>query len=128
MTRSHKILLGIISVCFLFILSGCGPTQEFSPGRYQTIHQGQSWILDFDPDGSWSGTFSGDLFTSGTYSIDGDQLTWLTDSHCLETGYPGPATYRLRIRNSFLTFSRIGSDPCLSRQVILEDERYQKLD
>ena len=119
-----KFLSFLSSTALLCLLAGCAPGEDFSPGEYATTHEGQSWVLDFKPDGSWTGTFSGEIISSGTYTIDGDQLTWLTDSHCQETGYPGAAVYRLSIREDSLRFSRIGKDPCLSRQVILEDEVY----
>lgn len=108
----------------ILLLAGCTPNEEFMPGKYGTIHEGQTWTLDLKPDGSWTGTFSGELLTSGTYAVDGNQLTWLTDSHCMETGNPGTATYRLDLRHDTLRFSLVGRDPCQSRRVILEDEVY----
>jgi hypothetical protein len=109
----------------LTTLSACGTSGDISPGRYSTVHQGQTWVLDLSPGGSWTGTFSGELLTVGTYTIDGDRITWQTDSHCEETGNPGAATYRVRERDGRYTFSLKGRDPCQSRQIILEDEIYQ---
>jgi hypothetical protein len=114
----------LILVSILFGASSCGPTQDLSAGQYRTIHQGQAWVIDLQSDGSWTGTYGGELLTSGTYELEGGQITWLTDSHCEESGHPGEATYRWRFRNDSLTFTSIGRDPCSSREVILEDEVY----
>lgn len=125
MKNRIKFLFLLLLATTLTFLSACGSPAEFSPGKYSTVHEGQSWVLDLNPGGSWTGTFSGKLLTAGTYTIDGDQITWQTDSHCEETGYPGAATYRVREQDGRYSFSLRGRDPCRSRQVILEDEIYQ---
>lgn len=114
----------LISVSILFAVSSCGTTQDLTPDQYRTIHQGQTWVIDLQSDGSWTGTYGGEVLTSGTYHLEGGQITWLTDSHCEGSGNPGEATYSWRFRNDRLTFTSIGRDPCLSREVILEDEVY----
>lgn len=114
----------IILIAFLAGATGCGSTQDLLPGQYGTVHQGQTWVIDLKSDGNWTGTFGGELLTSGTYSLEGEQITWLSDSHCEGTGHPGEATYRWKFRNDRLTFTSIGGDPCLSRKVILKDEVY----
>jgi hypothetical protein len=117
-----------VLLILLFILvgsAGCGSNQELIPGRYGTVHEGQTWVINLQDHGSWTGTFSGELLTSGTYIKEGDQIIWLTDSHCEGSGHPGEGIYRWKYRNDKLSFKAIGEDPCLSRKVILEDEVYR---
>ena len=118
----YKLLLILVTI--FFSASGCQPNQELLPGQYRTSHQGQTWVIDLRSDGSWTGTFGGELLTSGTYTLEEGQITWLSDSHCEGTGYPGEATYRWRFQNDQLTFTSVGRDPCRSREIILEDEVY----
>lgn len=124
MNRWLKPLPLLILVFSLAGFTGCGSTQDLLPGKYGTVHQGQTWVIDLQSDGSWTGIFGGELLTSGTYRLEGDKITWLSDSHCEGTGHPGAAAYRWRFQNGSLTFHSIGRDPCLSRNIILEDEVY----
>ena len=120
------IVIAILLIASILVMMvGCSSNQDLLPGRYGTIHEGQTWIIDLQVDGSWTGTFGGELLTRGEYELDWDQITWLTDSHCESSGHPGEGTYRWRYRNGRLTFKSIGNDPCLSREVILEDEVYR---
>lgn len=114
----------LISISILFGACSNGPTQDLQAGQYRTVHQDQPWVIDLRSDGSWTGTYGGVLLTSGTYKLEGGQITWLTDSHCEGSGHPGEATYRWRFHNDKLTFTSLGRDPCLSREIILEDEVY----
>jgi hypothetical protein len=128
--RNNRILFILIIAIlllatFLMLMVGCGSTQDLLPGRYGTTHEGQTWVIDLQDDSSWTGTFGGELLTTGRYELDWNQITWLTDSHCESSGHPGEGTYRWRYRNDRLTFKAIGEDPCMSRKVILEDEVYR---
>jgi hypothetical protein len=114
----------LLVILILIGATACGSTQDLLPGRYGTVHEGQTWVIDLQGDGSWTGTFSGKLLTSGSYILEGEKIIWLTDSHCEGSGHPGEGTYRWKYRNDRLTFTSIGKDPCLSREVILEDEVY----
>ena len=121
---SLVLIIILLLVILLFVLVGCGSTQDLLPGRYETMHEGQTWVIDLQSDGSWTGTFGGELLTTGSYELEANQITWLSDSHCEGTGHAGEASYRWRYRNDRLTFKSIGVDPCVSREVILEDEVY----
>jgi hypothetical protein len=66
-------------------------------------------------------TFSkkdGSYNSSGTFSIDGNEITWETDSYC-EQNDSGKATYKLIVQSNVLIFRVVGRDSCLDRSVFL---------
>ena len=126
LSKSTTLLITVLVVIGV-LTSGCKEVSEFPLGSFETVHEGEIWVMDFNTNGSWNAHYGGELFTSGTYSISGERITWDTDSYCDQGGVPSVATYRWKIRNDSLTFKLEGEELCLSRKIILEDETYQRI-
>ena len=50
--KRRIILLVLLPI--LAVAAGCGSNQELVPGRYGTVHEGQTWVIDLEDDGSWT--------------------------------------------------------------------------
>ena len=106
MRRWRNALIGIV---LLFPLAACAgqsfPRGTFAPqfGPYQ---------VTFKDDGTFVFSEGGVVASEGTYSIDGNELTWETDSHCAAGGAE-KATYTWTFDNNELVLKAKGTDGCV---------------
>ena len=91
-------------------LSACS-SKEFPTGTY-TRQNGTQEIMD---DGTFTILWGDEVADEGTYSIEGDVLTWLTSSVC-DQDYAGRATYQWQYEDGVLSFELIGEDHCDGRR------------
>ena len=99
--------------CILFVaaaLSACS-SKEFPTGSY--THQ--SYTAVFGDDGSFTLLFGDEVVTEGTYSIEGDEITWGHDTWC-DAENAGTATYRWQYEDGVLSYELIGEDLCEGRR------------
>jgi hypothetical protein len=111
--------IGIIACFLLLIFSLCacsGPT--FPTGSFSMKNDNEH-IMEFTDNGEFTYYYIGDVYTSGTYSIQGNEFTWETDSVCDAIG-SGKATYIWTYENETLTFELKGEDLCEQRIRALE--------
>ncbi|MEJ2486273.1 MAG: hypothetical protein P8Y68_11110 [Anaerolineales bacterium] len=114
---SKKLLLCLISLAaILFLLTGCSQ-EEFPAGKsIVTEYRDQKLTIYFNADGTFQFVWPdrGGLATDGTYSVEGNKLTFESDSTCEEQGHPGH-TYEWKITDDQIAFEPVGDDPCFDR-------------
>ena len=109
MIKSHT---RIIIICILLLLTLCACSKSgFPTGTFKT-ESGIS-VLVFEDDGSFTFSEAGTEETVGTYSIDGNELTWETDRYC---SVLGKATYVWTFENDMLLLQLKGEDKCDGRR------------
>ena len=108
MRRWRSALIGIL---LLFPLAACA-RQSFPHGTFAP--QFGPYRVTFKNDGSFVFTESGTVASTGTYSIQGNELTWDTDSYCAARG-PQKATYTWSFANDELVLKAKGTDGCAMR-------------
>jgi lysophospholipase L1-like esterase len=84
-----------------------------------------AWIFRFDDDGTFTWSESGEVVASGTFSIQGNELTWETDSYCGNAASM-KATYTWAFENDTLEFQVKGKDKCTDRQAAVDNVPYQR--
>jgi len=107
-----KKILWIIT-CVLFvatILCACS-SDEFPTGTYTF----GSHLIEFKEDGTFTYMIGNDLVTEASYSIQGDELIWLSDDGSCEDIGANPATYRWEHEDGKLNFVLVGEDQCTTR-------------
>jgi hypothetical protein len=70
--------------------------------------------MEFLEDGSFIYSDDGVVWASGTYSIDGNELIWVTDSACDEPDSER-STYTWSYENGLLVLEEKGEDLCEGR-------------
>jgi hypothetical protein len=96
---------------------------NFPTGRFAARDGG--WVLTLDDDGSFIFSESGTVAASGTFSIQGSELTWETDSYCGNAASM-KATYTWTFENDTLLFQVKGKDNCADRLAVLDKIPYHK--
>ncbi len=77
--------------------------------------RGGDFVLELN-DSSFTFTRKNGAYnTSGTFSSDGNAITWETDSYC-DQDDSGRATYTWYFENDVLSFQLIGKDGCVARK------------
>ena len=84
-----------------------------------------AWIFRFDDDGTFTWSESGEVVASGTFSIQGNELTWETDGYCGNAASMR-ATYTWAFENDTLEFQVKGKDNCTDRQAAVDNVPYQR--
>jgi len=96
------------------LLSACARS-DFPTGTYES---GSGYIqTEFNNDGSFTFSIGGQVMSTGTYSIQGHELIWETDSYCDEIS-AGKATYTWTFENDTLLFEVKGEDKCADRLIV----------
>lgn len=98
------------------------PVSVLPRGSYAA--QAGERVLILDEDGGFSFSAAGEVLSSGTFSIQGRELTWETDSKCDQGA--GKATYTWTLENETLLFQGQGQDPCAERAMLLDGIPYYK--
>lgn len=118
-TKSMRMaVLGLVATG---LVVGCGDDDgdDFPVGTYQQTGAGGTLVLRED------GTFEldemgGGLVTEGTYSVDGDQVTWESDSWCAARGEDAEsATYEWELDGDQLNLTVVGEDRCDGRVIAI---------
>ena len=98
---------------------------RFPTGNWTATNDaGEVAVLEYGSDGTWSLTGAGEVVTSGTYSTDGDTLTFLTDTYCKGEGSPQQGTYTWTLDNDQLTFKK-QADECGARSDVMTDQPWK---
>lgn len=120
--RAHTTAV-LAGVALLSLMAGCSDdTSEFPVGVYHPIDSSESeGTMEFKSDGTWilqSG--SGTVYSQGTYTVDGDKLTWETDSYCKNTNADAEsAVYTWTQDGTTITMTQDGTDPCDARVEVI---------
>jgi hypothetical protein len=104
------------------MLGACGddsdetrfPTGKMVPVSATSTEEG---YIEYKTDGTYVGVDqTGDTFTDGTYTLDGDEITFTSDSYC-EASAPGsnPVTYTFDWDGEVLSFGDNPDDTCADR-------------
>ncbi|MGE5211757.1 MAG: hypothetical protein ACM3MM_10865 [Acidobacteriota bacterium] len=112
----------IVVVAALGMLGACSdddnetqfPTGKMIPASATSSEEG---YIEYKSDETYVGIDGGgDVFTEGTYTIDGDEITFETDSFC-EAIAPDstPETYTFEWDDEVLTFVDNPDDTCADR-------------
>jgi hypothetical protein len=112
-------------VPFLLIsLFGCSSSAEFPTGTYEYCPgQNVCYEMTLSDDGQWTYDYPG-TYVTGTYSIEGNQFIWETDSACATIGQQ--ATYTWTAEDETLTFQLVGEDECVARRNVIDNRTYTK--
>lgn len=94
------------------------PTGVFSAGDGK-------YILEFGEDHRFKFIEYGNLTAVGTFSINGNEITWETDSFCDQENL-GKATYIWQYDKEMLSFQLIGKDKCSPREGVINGVAFQK--
>ena len=111
----------IVVVAALGMLGACSDDEdetEFPTGKFVpvTATSTEGGYIEYKSDGTYEGfDESGEMVTEGTYTIDGDEITY-DDSYC-ETVAPdsNPATYTFEWDGEVLSFGDNPDDVCIGR-------------
>jgi len=139
--------LTIISLLtlFTFLLPACAtpttpaakntpfvPTQTPTPTEIPTpstipfgtyYSERKPYRLIFNADGTWSFLEDQAVMSSGTYSVQDGEVTWLTDSYCDKSGTE-PTTYMWTFTDDNLVLKVKGRDTCVSRNRVIDSLQY----
>ena len=97
MDKKHLTCITCI-LSMLILLSACTGS-KFPTGTYVS----ETFQTEFNDDGSFIFPIGEQVLSKGTYSVQGDELTWETDSYCDEIG-GGKAIYTWTFENDTLLF------------------------
>jgi hypothetical protein len=118
--RSKTIRVAVIAMATVGLFAACSDDEssnEFPVGVYHepgSTDAGGS--MEFKSDGTFVLAYGDEIVTDGTYSIDGDQLTWETDSWCKNISADAEsATYTWTEEGDLLTMTVEGEDLCIDR-------------
>ena len=103
-----------VSLLFLSLFACSSPS--FPYGTFVSDSGSDQMVLNAD--GSFTYSESGTVVTTGTFSIQGNELTWETDSYCDERG-AGKATYTWTFEDDTLVLQLKGEDHCSDRRYVL---------
>jgi hypothetical protein len=117
---SKTVRVAVIALATFGLFAACsddGSTNEFPVGVYhQQGSTDASGTMEFKSDGTFVLAEGDEIVTEGTYSIDGDQLTWDTDSWCKDISADAEsATYTWTQDGELLTMTVEGEDLCTDR-------------
>ena len=113
-----KKILWMIMV-FLFVavsLIACS-SDEFPYGTYRN----GSAVSEYREDGTFTMWNNDEVVTEGTFSVDGDEVTWIQDSWCDAENTGGSSTYKWTLNERGLRFELIGEEPCLGRRIAVSE-------
>ena len=106
-----KILWTITCVLFFAAaLSACS-NEGFPTGTYSH----NQYVSEYRDDGTFTMWENDEIVTEGTYSVEGDELTWIQDSFC-DAENAGSATYKWSADENGVSFELIGEDLCDGRR------------
>lgn len=108
----------IVVVAAFGMLGACSDDQdetEFPTGKFVpvTATSTDGGYIEYKSDGTYVGVDeSGDMFTEGTYTVDGDEITFENDSYCADNE---PVTYTFEWEDEVMSFGDNPDDTCADR-------------
>jgi hypothetical protein len=123
----RHLTFALVVVAALGMLGACGDDQdetEFPTGKFVPVAatSTEGGYIEYKSDGTYVGIDeSGDTFTEGTYTVDGDEITFANDTYC-ETVAPdsNPVTYTFEWDGEVLSFGdNPPDDVCIARVEVL---------
>ena len=124
--KSKTARVAVMAIAIMGPLAACsddGDTGEFPVGVYRLPGATETSIdqtMEFRSDDTFEVVFDGETMTDGTYSVDGDQLTFETDSLCKEISDAAEsATYAWTQDGDLLTMTVEGEDLCTDRAELM---------
>ena len=115
-------VIGSICMSLLLLLLSACSSPTFPYGTF--VSDSGSFEMVLKDDGSFTFSESGTVVTAGTFSLQGNELTWETDSFCDEKD-AGKATYTWTFENATLVLDVKGEDQCADRLFVLNHAPYQ---
>jgi hypothetical protein len=101
-----------IVVILFFAATLCACSNDgFPTGRYKH----NPFITEYRDDGTFTMWNNDEISTEGTYSVKGDEVTWIQDTFC-DAENAGSATYKWLADDEGLKFELIGEDLCQGRR------------
>ncbi len=124
---SEKNIASVICILLTLMLLFACSTSSSEPSFPTGIFASESgpFKTEWRDDGTYTSWMNGQEITSGTYSVEGNELTFETDSYCDSLG-AGEATYTWTFKDDTLTFEVKGEDPCSDRMGTLHLVSYHK--
>lgn len=118
----RELTCAIAVVAALGMLGACSDDDnetQFPTGKTISVSatSSEEGYIEYKSDDTYIGIDDvGDAFTEGTYTTDGDEITFETDSYC-EANAPGstPETYTFEWDGEVLTFVDNPDDMCADR-------------
>ena len=106
-----KIFWTITFVLFVAATLCACSNDGFPTGTY-THNQ---YVTEYRDDGTHTLWENDEVVTEGTFSVEGDEVTWIQDSFC-DAENEGSATYKWSADDQGLKFELIGEDLCKGRR------------
>ncbi len=113
----------IVSICVLlliFSMYACS-TSRNPYGTYTSDSGG--YQLELNDDGTFTFLSKGKVESKGTFSLNGNEITWDTDSFCDLQGN-GKSTYTWTLKDDTLVMTVQGEDKCSDRQTVIDQFPY----
>jgi hypothetical protein len=114
-------MLLLLLVLFACSNSSSETNQRFPYGVY-TSNPGTDQIT-LEENGNFTYKVSSSVLTSGTFSVQGSEITWETDSYCDQSG-ARKATYKWTFNNDILIFNILVQGTCPDRLAVLNLIQY----
>jgi hypothetical protein len=125
----RQLKCAFVVVGALGLLGACSDDEtEFPTGKMVPVSatSTEGGYIEYKSDGTYVGIDPGGAtFTEGTYTTDGDEITFEDDSYC-EANAPGsnPVTYTFEWDGEVLTFGDNPDDTCAARvETFSEDSK-----
>jgi hypothetical protein len=126
-SNSTIILMVALLLVITLVGTGCvrsnSGTSKFPTGTF--VSDSGTYRFMLADDGSLTFSEGGGVVARGTYSIQGNEFTFETDSYCDGIG-AGKATYSWTFKNDTLLFTIKGKDECSARFGSINLIPYQK--
>ena len=100
----------VVILFFAATLCACS-SNKFPTGKYRN----GSSVTEYRDDGTFTMWDNDEIATEGTYSVKGDEVTWIQDTFC-DAENAGSATYKWIADDQGLKFELIGEDLCQGRR------------
>ena len=102
----YVIRVGVLMFFTILVATACvrsaGGTSNFPTGTF--VSNSGTYRFMFTDNGSWTISQGGGVIARGTFSIQGNEITWETDNYCDGIG-AGKATYTWTFKNDTLLFN-----------------------
>jgi hypothetical protein len=107
MTRLPLIIVVLIALGSPIAPGSAGEDAKALKGTFATTFMREKWTITFDGDKMFTVKKKGELMVAGAYKVDKDRITFDDQSGPLASEKNSPGTYKWKLLNKRLTFTKI---------------------